>query len=95
MNTNINYMRYIDGVNSNLSAAGFRLLTLIEVAAIIGHLMKVVEAYPEEDIGGLSLMETLVFESVKRAAELHPDIPTPTPERVTQVIHNMTMGLED
>jgi len=82
-------MRYVNSINNNLSAIGLRLLTLGETDTIIGHLIKVVEAYPEEDIGGLNLMETLVLESVKRTAELHSDMPKPTPERVEKAIGSM------
>lgn len=91
MKTSINYLRYIDKINDNLSAIGLRLLTLEETAGIIGHLITVVEAYPEEDIGGLNLMETLILESIKRAAELHPGMSIPTPERVEEAIDSMIM----
>lgn len=86
MKTSINYLAYINGVNDCLSVAGLRPLTFIETAGIIGHLIKIVEAYPEQDIGGLDLTETLCLEAVKRAAELHPDMPYPTAEKVEQAI---------
>lgn len=95
MKTSIDYLRYINSVNDNLSNSGLRLLTLEEATSIIGHLIKVVEAYPEEDVGGLDLMETLALETVKRAAELHPDMPTPTPERVEEAIDSMLMSERD
>lgn len=91
MKTDIDYMGYIHGVNNSLSYNGLRILNVVEVAAIIGHLIKVVKAYPEDDIGGLNLMETLALEVCKRAAEIHPDMPYPTSEKIEQAIDKMLM----
>lgn len=89
MKTNVNYRRYLDGVNNYLHSSGFRVLTIEEEEIVLAHLKEVVRIYPEDDIGGLNLMETLVLEMGKKVCEIHPDLNLPTQERTTQAIESM------
>lgn len=84
--------KIIAAANNQLRDRGFRLLTTEEEGTVFCYLREVVRTFPEDEIGGFDLMEILALESVKRTAELHPDMLQPTPERVEQAIDKMIMG---